>query len=148
MKKKVRIVVFLMLCCLSGCANEETKNGIETTNQERVSSEIADRSNSDEVIDESEEKTKMNEINRTIIAQVLGVEEDHIKIRYILSCLDTIQAGQIQTAEIVEVNESDENVIHIVAEDGTNYQMGLSRGFGVMYVQNIDTGEYPIQSER
>lgn len=58
--------------------------------------------------------------------------------------LHTIQAGQIQNAEMLETNENGEKTIHILAEDGTNYEMVLSRSLSVEYIENIDTGEYPV----
>lgn len=89
---------------------------------------------------------KVDANNRTIIAEAVGIEENDRKMRFILSTLNTISAGQIQSAEAVE--DDGRKVINLVAEDGTNYCIYLSRSGSVEAVKNLDTGEWPVKSER
>ena len=78
--------------------------------------------------------------------EVLEIQENHRSLRFILSSLNTISAGQIQSVELVEDNG--EKVLNLVSEDGTNYQIYLSKSGNVEAVKNTDTGEWMIQSER
>lgn len=82
----------------------------------------------------------MEASNRTIIAEALGVDENNRNI------LDTICAGKIQSAEATEVDG--EKVLNLVAEDGTDYRIFLSGSGSVEAVENLATGEWPIQSNR
>lgn len=84
--------------------------------------------------------------NRTIIAEALDIEENDRNMRFILSTLNTISAGQIQSAEAAE--EDGEKVINLVAEDGTNYCIYLSKSGSVEAVKNLDTGQWPVIYER
>lgn len=102
---------------------------------------VADESASDDNVNGDEDA-----FNRTIIAKALGVEENNRNIRFILSSLKTIDAGQIQSAEMAE--ENGEKVINLVAEDSTEYRIYLSERRSVEAVKNLVTGEWSIRSDR
>lgn len=118
MKKWVIVLALSVLCSMSACGNA----------------------------DGDEEKMQVDANNRTIIAEAVGIEENDRKMHFILSTLNTISAGQIQSAEAAE--EDGEKVINIVVEDGTNYCIYLSGSGSVEAVKNLDTGEWPVKSER
>lgn len=130
---------------MCACSNQSVNVKIEgesVSAEENLASEAWDGTE----VDEEEGVTEMNAKNRTLIAGALGVEEDSRNIRFILSSLNTVGAGQIQSAEVTE--EDGEKVIKVVAEDGIDYQIYLSESGSVEAVKNLTTGEWPIQSER
>lgn len=129
MKKWMIVPVLIMLCCMSACCKENVNNESEATDN-----------------DYSVEEMEVDAINRTIIAEALGVEENNRNIRFILSSLNTINAGRIKSAEVAGVEG--EKVINLVAEDGTDYRIYLSGSGSVEAVENLTTGEWAIQSER
>lgn len=153
MKKWVIVLALSVLCSMSACSNRNT-NSISDSGQNDVANEVSDESGSGENVndntevnaDEDTEKMKVDANNRTIIAEAVGIEENDRTMRFILSTLDTISAGQIQSAETAE--EDGEKVINLVAEDGTNYCIYLSGSESVEAVKNLDTGEWPVKSER
>ena len=153
MKKWVIVLALSVLCSMSACSNRNTNN-ISDSGQNDVANEVSDESGSGENVndntevnaDEDSEKMKVDANNRTIIAEAVGIEENDRTMRFILSTLDTISAGQIQSAETVE--EDGEKVINLVAEDGTNYCIYLSRSGSIEAVKNLDTGEWPVKSEK
>lgn len=132
-------LAILALLCFAACGKENT-----ATNSEPVSSNPP-------AVSESETAA-----NRAIIAAALGIDEEERSIGYILESLGVIGAGEIRSAEIsvVDLQNADdsivdgENALHVVAEDGTNYLLYLSGSGSVEAVENMDTGEWPIQSER
>ncbi len=146
--------IFLGAVCLilASCVNIED-NAAETDNTE-IANGVSDESDPDVNVDdntevnadEDEEKMQVEANNRIIIAEAVGIEENDRKMRFILSTLDTISAGQIQSAEAAE--EDGEKVINIVAEDGTNYCIYFSGSGSVEAVKNLDTGEWVVKSER
>ena len=153
MKKWVIVLALSVLCSMSACSNRNTNN-ISDSGLNDVANEVSDESGSGENVndntevnaDEDSEKMKIDANNRTIIAEAVGIEENDRTMRFILSTLDTISAGQIQSAETAE--EDGEKVINLVAEDGTNYCIYLSGSGSVEAVKNLDTGEWPVKSER
>ena len=153
MQKWVIVLALSVLCSMSACSNRNTNN-ISDSGQNDVANEVSDESGSGENVndntevnaDEDSEKMKIDANNRTIIAEAVGIEENDRTMRFILSTLDTISAGQIQSAETAE--EDGEKVINLVAEDGTNYCIYLSGSGSVEAVKNLDTGEWPVKSER
>lgn len=154
MKRKCVIVLVLsIICSMSACSNINTNN-ISDSGQNDVANEVSGESGSGENVndntevnaDEDEEKMKVDANNRAIIAKAVGIEENDRKMRFILSALNTISAGQIQSAEAAE--EDGEKVIKLVAEDGINYCIYLSGSGSVEAVKNLDTGEWPVKSER
>ena len=153
MQKWVIVLALSVLCSMSACSNRNTNN-ISDSGQNDVANEVSDESGSGENVndntevnaDEDSEKMKIDANNRTIIAEAVGIEENDRTMRFILSTLDTISAGQIQSAETAE--EDGEKVINLVAEDGTNYCIYLSGNGSVEAVKNLDTGEWPVKSEK
>ena len=116
------------------------KVNADWVNNEMVSQAAAD----DKEVGTDREESEMDEANRTIIAKALGIEENSRNIRFILNSLNTIEAGQIQDAELTE--ENGDRVLALTAEDGTKYQLYLSASGNVEAVKNLTTGEWPIQS--
>lgn len=153
MKKWVIALALSVLCSMSACSNRNT-NSISDSGQNDVANEVSDEPGSGENVndntevnaDEDSEKMKVDANNRTIIAEAVGIEENDRTMRFILSTLDTISAGQIQSAEAAE--EDGEQVINLVAEDGTNYCIYLSGSGSIEAVKNLDTGEWPVKSEK
>ena len=88
----------------------------------------------------------MSENNRAIIAEALGIDEGSRNIRFILKTLDTIGAGQIKSAEAGM--DGGDSYLDITAEDDTVYRIYLTGSGSVDAVKNMDTGEWPIKSER
>ena len=140
MKKCIIAFGFIVLCCMSACQNSNEKNELETVASDMIIDEV-----SDELVSDNN-KEEMDAINRTMIAETLGIKENHRSLRFILSSLNTISVGQIQSVELVEDNG--EKVLNLVSEDGINYKIYLSKSGNVEAVQNTDTGEWMIQSER
>ena len=153
MKKWVIVLALSILCSMSACSNRNTNN-ISDSGQNDVANEVSDESGSGENVNDNtevnadgdKEKMKVDANNRTIIAEAVGIEENDRKMRFILSTLNMISAGQIQSAEAAE--EDGEKVINLVVEDGTNYCIYLSRSGSVEAVKNLDTGEWSVKSER
>ena len=153
MKKWVIVLTLSVLCSMSACSNRNVNN-ISDSGQNDVVNEVSDESGSDVNVDDNtevdadgdEEKMQVDANNRIIIAEAVGIEENDRKMGFILSTLDTIGAGQIQSAEAAE--EDGEKVINIVAGDGTNYCIYLSGSGSVEAVKNLDTGEWVVKSER
>lgn len=153
MKKWVIVLALSVLCSMSACSNRNVNN-ISDSGQNDVANGVSDESGSDVNVDDNtevnadgdEEKIQVEANNRIIIAEAVGIEENDREMRFILSTLDTISAGQIQSAEVAE--EDGEKVINIVAGDGTNYCIYLSSSGSVEAVKNLDTGEWLVKSER
>ena len=149
MKKWVIVLALSVLCSMSACSNRNVNN-ISDSGQKDVVNGVSDESGSggnvDDNTDADEEKMQVDANNRTIIAEAVGIEENDRSMRFILNALDTINAGQIQSAEAAE--EDGEKVINIVAGDGTNYCIYLSGSGSVEAVKNLDTGEWPVKSEK
>lgn len=133
MKKWCIVFVLIMLCGMSGC--NHGNNGLESTQSNYYPDDNL-----------NEEETEMDTNNKTIIAKALGVKEDARAIRFIINSLHTIDAGQIQSAELAEVDG--EKVINLVAEDDTDYRIYLSKNGNVEAVKNLSTGDWPIQSAK
>ena len=88
----------------------------------------------------------MEKKNRKIIAKALGVFTWSGCMKYIISCLETVNAGQIQSAQLTK--ENGDRYLDIVAEDGKRYRMYLSQNNSVEAVKDLDTGEWPVRSYR
>lgn len=129
MKKRIVVFVFMLLCCMCACGkgNKGQETGTVNTNPES-------------------ETANADEYNRSVIAEAFDGEEDSRNIKFILSSLETIGAGRIQSAECTEVDG--ESVLHLVAEDGTEYRIYLSESGNVEAVENLNTGEWPLQSDK
>ncbi len=156
MKKAVIIFEIIALCCLSACGNTTAgRAGSQSdvsagTTTGSIDSEIGDSESVESIntdtYNDSEEDSEVTAVNRTIIANALKIDESSRNIRFILNCLTTIGAGKIQKAELVE--EKNEKMLDIVAEDSTIYRIFLSSGGSVDAVKNCTTGDWPIQSTR
>ncbi len=112
-----------------GAFNVETDTKMESSNEMR-----------------EREETEMEKANRRMIAKALAIEEDDRSIRFILNALRTIEAGQVQNAEITDYQG--EKILLVTAEKGIKYRFYLSEGRSIEAVQNADTGEWVIKSER
>ncbi len=148
MKKFLMIFILIMLYSLCGCS-EEADNGLasaDAADHGYPIKEDSDMPDDCDIADGYEEEAEVDAINRTVIAEALHIDENSRSIRFILGCLDTIGAGQIQSAESI-VAEG-EKAIDLIAEDGTNYRIYLSGSGSVESVKNLDTDEWPIRSER
>ncbi len=148
--------IMLCLACifLCGCGNqtndvatdpgESTPAATEATFDEGGDAE-ADQQDTEEQAEEKQENDAVENDNRKMIAEALGIEEDHRKIRFILRGLETANAGAIQKAETTQ--ENDFTVLKVVAEDGTNLSVYLTDGYSLNSVKNDDTGEWLVKSE-
>lgn len=144
MKNKIAIIYILIMCLLlSACSNysggDEDIAGADTTVSGTEEQTPADN-------DTIEETGEMSENNRAIIAEALGIDEGSRNIRFILRTLDTIGAGEIKSAEAG--TDGGDSYLDITAEDDTVYRIYLTGSGSVDAVKNMDTGEWPIKSER
>lgn len=146
MKKWVLISLSVMLFCMSACGNLEGDNETVAEYNGDSADGISITADSSDIADRDEEEDIVDAANRTMIAGALGIEESSRNIRFIINSLHTIGAGQILSAEAAEADG--EKVINLVAEDGTNYRVYLSGSGSVEAIKNMDTGEWPVQSQR
>ena len=137
MKTRLIGLVAAILFCLSGCGSENVAAGATPV----PASERADRT----VASETEE-SDMESQNRAIIAEALEIDESARNIRFILNCLNTINAGKIEKAEATE--ENGEKSLDLLTENHKRYRIYLSGNLTVEAVKNRDTGEWLIQSYR
>ena len=105
-------------------------------------------------IDDFVQDTNRNEVsasNTNAIAKALGTDPGERNIKYILLTLDTLyqekqraddEAGKIKSAEY----QAEENAIDVISENGISYRLYLSSNRTVDSVKNLDSGEWPIQS--
>lgn len=142
MKKWMFVVTIILFGFISSCGNENVNNILEDV--ECAPDENYEKTEVNNGVDGGNEEMETDTINRSMIAEALGVEENSRNIRFILNCLNTVEAGQIQSAETDEING--EKVINVIAEDGTEYQIYLSGSGSVEAVKNLSTGEWPVQS--
>lgn len=135
MKKLIVVFVFSVLCCLYGCKAEDSV--ADSTNAESDNSTVSMPGG---------EGADVYEANRSIIAHALNIDENERCLRFILNCLNTIDVGQLQEAELV--TENGEKALVVVAAKKTNYQVYLTQGNSVEAVKDLDTGEWLVQSDR
>lgn len=131
MKKRLIILTIAALISVSACSNA---NG----NSEIIQTEVQE--------DYQSTSQESDDDNRAMIAEALGVEKDSRNIRFILNGINTVGMGRLQSARMLE--SDGQKILSLVAEDGTEYQMYLSESGNMEAVQNLDTGEWPIQSEQ
>lgn len=131
MKKRLIILTIAALISVSACSNA---NG----NSEIIQTEVQE--------DYQSTSQESDDDNRAMIAEALGVEKDSRNIRFILNGINTVGMGRLQSARMLE--SDGQKILSLVAEDGTEYQMYLSESGNLEAVQNLDTGEWPIQSEQ
>lgn len=131
-----RLVVFLMtsmlLVAVAGCTN--------------VATDIPEESAPVETESEPTTMTEdeIREENAKIIADALDktVQNDRVKNLADLT-IDPLQTGLLVGGEYAK--EDPDEVLYLMAEDGTEYKFILS-ATGVWAVENVTTGEWPIQS--
>lgn len=144
MRKNMRIVCIICLLIVftvSGCSSLPKTMGDEP---ESTSSDNGETSENSEETSEAGEESDMEKENRRILAKALGKFEKSSSVSNIIGFLDVINAGKLQSAKAGK--NGDDPFLDIVAEDGTNYHILLSRGGNVEAIQNVDTGEWVVQS--
>lgn len=142
MRKWIILLGCCILCSMSACErNNKLQN---TTNQQYEETATNSSTIGDKEV--TEEDGNMDEKNRVIISEALEIDKDSRNIRFIISALDTIQAGQLQSAKLVEIKG--DRALDIITEDGGSYRIYLSGSGSVEAVQNLVTGEWPIQSQQ
>lgn len=142
MKKRFLFCIVLTLSCISiGCASPKKE---ENSSQMKSTDAVVSQSETD-VDYENGEEDEVDMENRKILAEALGIEENSRNLKFMVNALHTLEAGQLSLAEAEEWNG--EQTVRIVAEDGTNYRIYLVNG-NIDSVENVDTGEWPIQSNR
>lgn len=87
---------------------------------------------------------KAIEENIEKIASAVGKKKDSRDVVSIEKSLRVIKAGKIQAAEFR--NEDGEDIVNIIAEDGTIFKVYLNPSGSVDVVKNLDTGKWEIQS--
>ena len=92
------------------------------------------------------EESEVEAENRKMIAEAMGVDENSRNLRFILSGLNSVGAGRLQS--VVYAEENGEKTLTVVSEDSTEYRVFLTNSGGLDAVQNLTTGEWPIRSER
>ena len=127
------VTAILIIYSFAACKNENTP--VNTTQS------VASSANN-----KQEEENAVDEANRKMIAAALNTEPDSRNIKFILNTLKTINSGKIQKAEFSKNNN--ENVLSIVAEDGTPFSIYLTNSGSVEAVKNDKTDEWVIKSER
>ena len=154
MKIVTIILILFVISCASTSCNRKTDDEVENPNNNYFIDDVSDREDSADIEHKNgdsenmqvNKSNKVNEMNRSIIAEALGMEENNRKLRFILSSLNTIQTGQLQSAKMLEIDG--ESVLYIVAEDSTDYQIYLSGSGSVEAVKNLITEEWVIRTKR
>ncbi len=159
MRKMRRILIALLCGCIlagcTGCAaggagNAGGQSGgeapAEETQAEGTQAEDAQTGEAADAVGAGEEESEVDAQNRAMLAQALGVPEDQRNIRFLLGALETVEAGQIRSAELTEADGAE--VLRVVGEDGTQLDIYLTGSGKVEGVKNPETGEWLITSER
>lgn len=134
MNKLRSLCAVLMLGCLTACG--------KSTDAVPADSQTGDIAASAE----EWEETEVDEMNRTVLAKALGIDENARSLRFLLSALKTIEAGQIQAAQLKE--ENGDRVLAVTAENGREYEIYLSQGNSLEAVRDTASGEWLIQSDQ
>ena len=137
MKKTAVVLAVILALCLTACS---------AAKQPITDAPEAEGEGTVETAPATEETEKMDAQNRTLIAQALDIPEDARNLKFILNGLNTIEAGSLQSA--VYSSENGEDVLDIVSQDGTNYRIYLNSSGSVDAIMNVDTGEWPVSSQR
>lgn len=153
MKKKVIIAVTagIILCFLSACAKKQKESEADVhKRQDAVQKEQSaeettamDATASTASTATPENAEDVERYNRSMIAEALGTDEEERSIRFILATLDTFQAGEIKSIE-----KGEDGTLQVTAEDGTPYKLYLTENGSVEAVENLETGEWPVTSEK
>lgn len=137
------------MCCLNtGCSTTndlQTEMQFETTiNTESQEDIVGDEQTESDISDE--QQMEIDEYNKSILTQALGIEEDDRDVKSYLYALNKIiKAGKIQLLEVVDSNKK---IINITAEDGTEYQICLWARGGVDYVKDLTNNKWLSYSTR
>ncbi len=127
--KKIILFAFLTVClCLCSCKNEQKSVEKQPVKKPQV---------------KLEDNKEMKE-NKRLIADTLGIEDDH-KLIPIQHALVTVNAGKIRKA--VQRKNDRDVYLDVVAEDGRNLRILLSKDYSLIAVKNLDTGEWLITSQ-
>ena len=144
MKKWVIIgIACCILCCMDACGRQYSKE--EPTTQAHQMEEVVATVTSLPKNTEQED-VDVEEKNREMIAQALEIETEDRNIRFILAALDTVHAGKLQSAKAIEKDV--EKTLEVLAEDGVSYRIYLTGSGSVEAVENLVTGEWPVQSQQ
>ena len=144
MKKWVIIgIACCILCCMDACGCQYSKE--EPTTQAHQMEEVVATVTSLPKNTEQED-VDVEEKNREMIAQALEIETEDRNIRFILAALDTVHAGKLQSAKAIE--KDGEKTLEVLAEDGVSYRIYLTGSGSVEAVENLVTGEWPVQSQQ
>ena len=144
MKKWVIIgIACCILCCMDACGRQYSKE--EPTTQAHQMEEVVATVTSLPKNTEQED-VDVEEKNREMIAQALEIETEDRNIRFILAALDTVHAGKLQSAKATE--KDGEKTLEVLAEDGVSYRIYLTGSGSVEAVENLVTGEWPVQSQQ
>ncbi len=137
MQMKKRILFALLMLCICLCSYKSIS---KSENQQPKQQNQPDRPSQIKVEDNKETRS-----NRKLIADTLGVNDDNILIP-ILYALNTVKAGRICKATCTR--DDPDVYLDVVSEDGRNLRLYLSQNYSMMDVQNLDTGEWLITSQR
>jgi len=137
----VCIICLLLALTVSGCSSIPNTMGDEPENTSSDNGEVSVNS---EETSEAGEESDMEKENRRLLAKALGKFEKSSSVSNIIGFLDVINAGKLQSAS--SGKSGGDSFLDIVAEDGTNYHILLSRGGNVEAIKNEDTGEWVVQS--
>lgn len=138
--KKLLILILSILILTTFCACNK-KNTTDDTQ-----SGITIQTDTSNLINSKKEDIEVDNSNRAIIATALNIDPNSRNIRFILSTLNTIDAGTIQKAEFLE--ENSQQILNIISEEGTPFSIYLTKNGSVDAVKNTKTGEWVIQSSR
>ena len=151
MRKSIVLLTAILFClCISACGEKERIYRGKIGSDDEMSAETDDHvsDTADETEDDGNEgytEMEIEENNRKLMAEVLGIDENFESMKYTLASLTKIGAGKIQSA-VFGTNDDGEEYVDIVAEDGTNYRLYLLGGYIVSEIKNLDTGEWPMKS--
>lgn len=143
MKKRIIVLAGCLIVCMSACTKNDKEPAV--TSREYTVEDITTNlsSGNGEMLKEDED---VSEKNREMIAEALEIDKDSRNIRFILGALDTIHAGKLQSVKAVDMDG--EQTLEVLAEDGVSYRIYLSGNGSVNAVENLVTGEWPIQSQK
>ena len=128
MKKNILFMLLVACICLSSCKKVQKSDDIQP-----------------KIIQSKKEHNDENMNNKRLIADTLGIEDDH-KLIPIQHALVTVNAGKIRKA-VQRKNERDV-YLDVYTEDGRNLRILLSKDYSLIAVKNLDTGEWLITSQQ
>ena len=144
MKGKFIVITLIMLMCLSSCSTGDTGTAAESQNDATLVVPSVEEPVTED--NTGEEDPEVDNENRAIIAKVLNLESNDRCIRFILSSLNTANTGKIRDAVVRE--EGPDKIVGFYSEDGTKYDLYLTKGNSITGLKNLDTNEWVIKSVR